>query len=403
MASTPSRTLLLSKMEGDLGPLGLAQPCTDLPDIAQFLSIYMSEEDSLALQEGKQVTSGGQVMQHSVFSVGETVPSPTRDSDFSIMSLVSHNPNSQMTEPQVFKAYPMAAPLAQVSSRAPVPPKPQIPAKPQEQGQGKRHVCEICTKSFSRSDKLTLHRRTHTGEKPYACFCGKRFARSDHLKIHALKHKINPEVRRAMLLEAKNNKHFSPIKNLEDFDIKKETVEASLQVKTEVNLAIKQEIGEGTDQVNIPVYDDPNKQECNVCQKVFGSIYKLSRHLRTHTGEKPYVCFCGDRFSRSDVLRIHQKSKHIPYSTEGYDQHTGQAMAQVAPITPKPKVKKTPKVMKSDGIYTCEYCAKEFKAGYKLTVHLRYHTGEKPYVCDFCGKAFARRDHMKKHRKIHTK
>lgn len=84
-------------MEGDLGPLGLAQPCTDLPDIAQFLSIYMSEEDSLALQEGKQVTSGGQVMQHSVFSVGETVPSPTRDSDFSIMSLVSHNPNSQMS------------------------------------------------------------------------------------------------------------------------------------------------------------------------------------------------------------------------------------------------------------------------------------------------------------------
>lgn len=331
-------------------------------------------------------------------------------------------------EPQVFKTYPMAPPLATLPTpahaRLPVVPKvlPTIRTSQQTQTheigkqqherpvttpEGKRHVCEVCSKSFSRSDKLTLHRRTHTGEKPYACFCGKRFARSDHLKIHALKHKIDPEVRRVMLQEAKNNKQITATIKSEDNSILGNqffgTATTTVQIKTE-DILVKEEPEEDCGDQLDATLDEANKQECSICKKVFGSIYKLSRHLRTHTGEKPYECFCGDRFSRSDVLRIHQKSKHVPYCTEAYLAPTDGATAQhiPAPVPTKPKNKK-PKVMKSDGIYTCEYCSKEFKAGYKLTVHLRYHTGEKPYVCDYCGKAFARRDHMKKHRKIHSK
>ncbi|KAK3854500.1 hypothetical protein Pcinc_011340 [Petrolisthes cinctipes] len=476
---------------GELAPITLPQPSTDLPDIAQFLSIYMSEEDSLALQEGR--------------AVGQP-PTASRDTDFSIMSLVSHNPNSgagtyaashvgwprrhdlqaslsrlsthpssHVGEPQVFKTYPMAAPLAPAPvlprpaptaltlptetkpaevkrPTAPLPPSP-APSTPSVtppavtapstvsgagtgtgsgggggtrggsgstsggQDPGKRHVCEVCTKSFSRSDKLTLHRRTHTGEKPYGCFCGKRFARSDHLKIHAHKHKMNPEVRRSLLLEARKSRGpttatsttitspstTAPTPPSPVTPHQPRLVDASTQLGIGDSLLVKEEPDDEDDEEDDDDEDDGDsgiRQECGVCHKVFGSIYKLSRHLRTHTGEKPYVCFCGDRFSRSDVLRIHQKSKHycssdqpIDGAREGNVGHSGSTKSHN-----KPK-----KTMKSDGIHTCEYCSKEFKAGYKLTVHLRYHTGEKPYVCDFCGKGFARRDHMKKHRKIHSK
>ncbi|TSK57986.1 TATA box-binding protein-associated factor RNA polymerase I subunit B [Bagarius yarrelli] len=46
-----------------------------------------------------------------------------------------------------------------------------------------------CDKKFARSDELSRHRRTHTGEKKFACpVCDRRFMRSDHLTKHTRRH-----------------------------------------------------------------------------------------------------------------------------------------------------------------------------------------------------------------------
>ncbi|XP_029932230.1 early growth response protein 4-like [Myripristis murdjan] len=85
---------------------------------------------------------------------------------------------------------------------------------------------------------------------------------------------------------------------------------------------------------------------------------------------KPFPCSvqgCERRFSRSDELNRHVRI------------HTGQ----------KP--------------FQCTICSRSFSRSDHLTTHTRTHTGEKPFSCDVCGKRFARSDERKRHGRVHVK
>ncbi|XP_068600715.1 early growth response protein 1-B-like [Brachionichthys hirsutus] len=86
--------------------------------------------------------------------------------------------------------------------------------------------------------------------------------------------------------------------------------------------------------------------------------------------ERPYACpadGCDRRFSRSDELTRHVRM------------HTGQ----------KP--------------FQCRICMRSFSRSDHLTTHIRTHTGEKPFACNECGRKFARSDERKRHAKIHLR
>ncbi|KAM8898137.1 early growth response protein 1-like [Spinachia spinachia] len=94
------------------------------------------------------------------------------------------------------------------------------------------------------------------------------------------------------------------------------------------------------------------------------------RACKTPPHERPYACpadSCERRFSRSDELTRHVRV------------HTGQRPFQ------------------------CRICMRSFSRSDHLTTHIRTHTGEKPFACGECCRKFARSDERKRHAKTHQK
>ena len=49
------------------------------------------------------------------------------------------------------------------------------------------------------------------------------------------------------------------------------------------------------------------KHACEFCSKSFESRKDLRRHIRVHTGEKPFNCeICGRAFSRKGNMDVHK-------------------------------------------------------------------------------------------------
>jgi hypothetical protein len=129
--------------------------------------------------------------------------------------------------------------------------------------------------------------------------------------------------------------------------------------------------------INPPVSDElqpAGRFTCTYpgCNKSFSTSAILKRHIKEHSGERPFACTaegCNKRFARKYDLKVHMRS------------HTGE----------KP--------------YMCTFpgCERKFSRSSDLRLHERIHKGEKPFICDCegCRKRFVRYADLKKHKRTH--
>uniref|UniRef100_A0A7G3ACI4 Putative c2h2-type zn-finger protein n=1 Tax=Lutzomyia longipalpis TaxID=7200 RepID=A0A7G3ACI4_LUTLO len=223
-----------------------------------------------------------------------------------------------------------------------------------QHGSDVQYICDYCNKAFPIKERLRLHLRIHTGEKPYKCtICPKQFARGGQLSQHMLSHNG----------VKKHRCNFCPSAFSCSANLKLHTKAHNDERDYTCHKCGKSFLRPDALNKHLTCFHGNVKAfHCPICKKMFKG--HLPQHMRIHKNLKPHGCAdCGTAFTQRSQLVVHQRI------------HSGE----------RP--------------YRCQVCWQAFAHSSVLKLHIRKHTGEKPFKCPLCNgeTAFSQLPHLKKH------
>ncbi|XP_076244279.1 uncharacterized protein LOC143185274 isoform X2 [Calliopsis andreniformis] len=240
----------------------------------------------------------------------------------------------------------------------------------------KEYQCTECSSRFCTNGGLNRHSKIHTNKQSWKCpSCEKYFNSKTQLRSHSKIHEAStwneiqsgigscPENSIATGIETSIGVINSPL-NGDVID-----PDSTVSEKVLLDTVAEKEVMDRARNISLEKKERKEyTNKCKFCPKTFRKPSDLIRHVRTHTGERPYKCdYCSKSFAVKCTLDSHTKV------------HTG---------------KKT---------FRCHVCSSLFATKGSLKVHMRLHTGSKPFKCPVCDSRFRTSGHRKVHLLKHAR
>jgi len=138
-------------------------------------------------------------------------------------------------------------------------------------------TCELCGQVYSSTSTLKVHKRTNHSDECFVC--------------------QEPDCRKRLKTKASLMDHMSSVHRNEKLYVC-HGCGKNFKYRHQRRMCENKHIGK---------FIHP----CGLCDKAFNDKRRFQQHMRTHTGEKPFMCpICNFRCARMDNLNLHTKKAH---------------------------------------------------------------------------------------------